>query len=355
MPNTIIETSSDLKERWAKLKEETPHMRIREAAMKLGVSEAELLATDLGDNTIRLKGPWEDLLKRFKDLGYVMSLTRNDACVLEHKGIFDKINVFGKGSHKIGTVIGPIETRVFLQNWGYAFANTMDTGKKIMKNIQVFDHSGEAITKIYLQKKSNYEAYEQLIADFKAKDQSATLNVTKPQLIEYNENVDQEKFLEDWRALKDTHDFFPMLRNHKAHRYNALELAENEFTYQIDNAAITNILDEASKTQLPIMIFVGNRGNIQIHQDIVKKIIPMERGEQDWINVMDPEFNLHLRRDKIAHSWVVKKPTKDGIVTSVELFDNNKDMIGQIFGLRKPGQKELTDWINLVDSLQRLN
>jgi len=352
MSNTHLAEKETLKARWDALIAERP-MRIREAASHLDVSEAELLATGLGNDTVRLTSPWPDLLKRFKDLGYVMSLTRNEGCVLEHKGIFDRISVFGGGNHHMATVLGPIETRVFFKNWGYAFANTLDTGTRVMKNIQVFDKSGEAITKIYLQPNSDYEAYEQLLADFKAENQAEALNTQEKEVIDYNNDIDEDAFLVEWRNLKDTHDFFPLLGKHKAHRYHALEIAEGEFTHQIDNQSITTILEHASATQLPIMIFAGNHGNLQIHQDVVKNIVPLARGGQDWINVMDPEFNLHLRRDKIAHTWVVKKPTSDGIVTSVEIFDVNKDMICQVFGLRKPGQKELTDWADLVATLDK--
>jgi hypothetical protein len=44
---------------------------------------------------------------------------------------------------------------------------------------------------------------------------------------------------------------------------------------------------------MPVMIFVGNMGCIQIHGGPVEKIVPMG----PWINVMDPRFNLHLRAD----------------------------------------------------------
>lgn len=345
-------STTQLKIAWASLKKEQPNMRIREAAVQLKVSEAELLATGIGENTVRLSGAWEDLLKRFADLGYVMSLTRNNACVLEHKGIFDKINIFGKGDHRIGTVTGPIETRVFFKNWGYAFAHTMEQGDNLLKSIQVFDKSGEAITKVYLQPDSNHKAYQQLIEDFKASAQQATLNVRLPEILTYADKIDQKAFLQAWGNLQDTHDFFPLLQKYSVHRYHALEIAAGTFTDKLNNTAVTTILEQASKTALPIMIFAGNRGNLQIHQGTVSKVFPMLRGGQDWINVLDPAFNLHLRRDMIAHSWLVKKPTQDGMVTSVEIFGHDKEMIAQLFGLRKPGQAELTDWTNLVEGLK---
>src|SRR5690606_2444039 len=89
---------------------------------ELGVSEAELLATTIGDECIRLSGNWPAFMKRLPEVGRVMSLTRNDSCILEHKGVFEKVNTFGKEDHAMATVIGPIERRVFFKSWHVAFA-----------------------------------------------------------------------------------------------------------------------------------------------------------------------------------------------------------------------------------------
>jgi putative hemin transport protein len=62
---------------------------------------------------------------------------------------------------------------------------------------------------------------------------------------------------------------------------------------------------------------------------------------------------MHLREDLIESAWIVKKPTTDGVVTAIEAFDKNKEMIVQFFGLRKPGIPELEKWRTLVESLPR--
>ena len=40
-----------------------------------------------------------------------------------------------------------------------------------------------------------------------------------------------------------------------------------------------------------------------------------------WLNVLDPTFNLHLREDRIAAAWVVRKPSVNGDIHSLELYD----------------------------------
>ena len=79
----------------------------------------------------------------------------------------------------------------------------------------------------------------------------------------------------------------------------------------------------------------------------------MVRGDVRWLNVLDPGFNLHLREDLIDSVWVVEKPTVDGIVTSVEVFDAQSELIAMFFGVRKPGSPELPAWRDLVGRLPR--
>ncbi|MEO6848185.1 MAG: ChuX/HutX family heme-like substrate-binding protein, partial [Chthoniobacterales bacterium] len=100
-----IETLS-LKDQWTALQQSEPKLRIRDAATKLGVSEAELLATRCGEGVTRLEGDWAEMVKQFSTLGEVMCLTRNEYAVHERYGSFEKdIAFFAGGS--IGQVVGP--------------------------------------------------------------------------------------------------------------------------------------------------------------------------------------------------------------------------------------------------------
>ncbi|MGC4022439.1 MAG: ChuX/HutX family heme-like substrate-binding protein [Cyclobacteriaceae bacterium] len=162
--------------------------------------------------------------------------------------------------------------------------------------------------------------------------------------------MNKETLLSDWSEMKDTHDFFGMLRKHKVNRLDALILSEGKFSYRINKSSLQQLLENAAKDHLPIMIFAGNRGNLQIHQGKVQTIRVMD----NWLNILDPDFNMHLREDLADSVWVVKKPTTDGVVTGIEVFDKNKEMIAQFFGLRKPGIPELEGWRKLVDQFPKI-
>jgi putative hemin transport protein len=81
----------------------------------------------------------------------------------------------------------------------------------------------------------------------------------------------------------------------------------------------------------------------------VKNIQPMG----PWLNVMDPTFHMHLRMDHIAECWVVRKPTVDGHVTSLEAYDASGEMIIQFFGKRQEGSDERAEWRKIIENLPR--
>ncbi len=351
--------AAELRQSWEELKKVKPTLRIRDCAEELKVSEAELLATTVGEYTTMLSGDWTVFLQRLPELGRIMSLTRNDSCVLEHKGSFQKIDIMGSPAHQMATVIGPIESRVFFSAWKFGFAVKQETPRGLQQSLQIFDEAGNAVTKIFLQEAignkaaSNQAAYDKLVADFTAAEQKQEIEVVKVKEMPTKaiNEINKEALLADWENMKDTHDFFGMLRKHQVNRLDAVVLSEGKFSYRIEKSALKDMLEAAAKDHLPVMVFAGNRGNLQIHQGKIQTIRVMD----NWLNILDPDFNMHLREDHIVTAWVVKKPTTDGVVTGIEVFDKNKEMIVQFFGLRKPGIPELAKWKDLVDTLPKAN
>jgi len=337
---------NDLKAKWDALKAENPHLRIRNAAVELGVSEAELLATNIGEGVTALKPEFKDILTEAEKLGKVMALTRNDECVHERKGTY--LNGDFSSPHAQLFVGEDIDLRIFLNHWKFAFG--VVEGDK--KSLQFFGKDGLALHKIYLTKDSNAEAFDAIVEKFKAEDQTQAFEfeVVAPKAEEKADSeIDVEGFQKSWTELKDTHDFFMMTRKFGVSRTQALRLAPEGFAKKIDTAKVVNVLEDASEKGLPIMIFVGNRGIIQIHTGEVKKTL----WHQQWFNVMDPDFNLHLDVTKITEAWIVKKPTEDGEVTAIEVFNKEGDFIVQFFGKRKPGIPELQEWKDLVAKLEK--
>ncbi len=339
-----------LSEQYAALKQQNPQMRIYDAAAALGVSELELLELKLGEDVVRLSGDWKNLLSEMHQLDYIMALTRNAHAVHERKGVYKNVSFMG-GGHMGVAVNEDIDIRFFMTQWVHAYAVKMSGGGRTLYSFQFFNQHGRAIHKIYLTHKSSPLAYDELLKTYRAKDQR-TRTIVLPETdseAPASQKTAEEiaAFQTDWLNLQDTHDFFGLLKSHNLSRTEALRVAPAGHARRLDNGVIATMLNQASEQALPVMVFVGNTGCIQIHTGTVQRILQIEQ----WINVMDPEFNLHLDTSGIAEVWEVRKPTADGIVTSVEVFDAQGELIVYFFGKRKPGIPEMQEWRDLTAAL----
>ena len=340
---------TSLQTRFADFREANPKTRIRTAARDMGVSEAELVATGVDGPAVRLAAPsggWREMLHAFEAFGDVMALTRNDACVHERHGVYR--NVSTDLPHGMGLLLNDdIDLRLFCARWASGFAVT--TGER--QSLQFFDRQGDAVHKVYLTEHSDRAAFEAFVEA--TRDDSAEALTVEPHTDAAPDRPDSEidasAFLAGWEGLQDTHDFFPLLGQHRVGRVQALRLAEGRFTERAEPAAVRRALEIAAEREAPIMVFVGNPGALQIHTGTVANL--MERGP--WFNVLDARFNLHLDETQIADVFVVVKPTEDGDVTAVEAYDAAGRQIVQLFGKRKPGLPELQSWRDIVAELPR--
>lgn len=336
---------SDLSDRYAALKEEEPKLRIRDAADRLGVSELELVVLD--PRTTRLRPAMRDWLRGLPGVGRAMALTRNPWCVHERRGAWSEPSFHGPG---IGLVVGAdIDLRLFMRSWAHLVHTVVDNARGPLRSFQVFDAHGQAVHKVYATADTDLAAWEALVGDLAdAEPEPLAVTPAAPVTLPEPGPLDVDAFREAWAALKDTHDFFPMLRRFDVHRLHAMRAVGAPWARPVDGvAAVRSVLEGAAADGHAIMVFVGNPGAIQIHTGPVERIV--ERGP--WINVLDPDFDLHLRLDAIAEAYAVRKPTEDGDVHSLELYAEDGSLIAQLFGARKPGIPEDPAWTARVAGL----
>ena len=319
-------------------------------AAELGLTEGELVAAGIGQNVTRLDADWGDLISRLEELGEVKILTRNVNVVHEKTGTFGAVSINGE----MGLVLnGDIDLRLFLGRWGHGFAvETHNPRAGRRRSFQFFDHDGTAIHKVFLTGHSNEAAYDTLIADFKAENQTPGIEVLPPlpkPVTRKDGDVDVENLRAHWRRMTDVHQFHGLLKDFNVDRQQGLRLVGEEFAERLSNDALKTLLETAAKSDLSIMVFVGNSGAIQIHTGPINTIREMG----DWINIMDPSFTLHLRMDLIAQAWIVRKPIREGTVTTIELYDAELNNFVIFCGERKPKDPENPDWQKLAEGLPR--
>lgn len=329
---------------------ENPKLRERDIAAQLGISEAALVAAEVGITAVRIDGSANRLLERAETLGEVMVLTRNESAVHEKIGVYEKVTTGKYASIVLGE---QIDLRIFPVKWAHGFAVTKKgEGDEVRRSLQYFDAAGNAVQKVHLRPASNLEAYESIVADFRLEDQSQEF-VAVPSATDAEETgpVDVPVLRENWSQMTDTHQFFGMLKKLKIGRQDAVRSVGEDYAWQVDRTSSEIMMRAAAEKATDIMCFAGNHGAIQIHTGPVNNIQAMG----PWINVMDPTFHLHLRQDHITECWVVRKPTKDGHVTSLEAYDAKGEMVIQFFGKRKEGMDELAEWREILQALPRVD
>lgn len=343
-----IEQQDKLRAAWDALRQQQPNLRIRDAARQLNVSEAELLATNTGQNVQRLQANWGEFVLKFETLGEVMALTRNNHAVHEKVGIYHNASVNGA----MGLVLDhDIDLRLFFSQWEFGFAVSEDGKGGPRRSLQFFNKHGEAVHKVYLRETSNGVVYDDLVSQHLSEDQSGLLDIpAQPEATVDlpDDEIDFAGLYSEWRSLEDTHQFFGLLRKYNVGRVQALRNADPDLARPVALDAMHRALTMASEDNLGIMIFVSSPGVVQIHSGPVERIVVTG----PWVNVLDPGFNLHLRQDAIASAWIVRKPTVDGVVTSLEIFDEAGAAIALMFGERKPGKPELEGWRAIVARLE---
>lgn len=333
--------------------------RARDAAAALDVSEGEAIAAHAGAHdgplkAVPLRGPWIELLRALQACGPLLALTRNESTVHEKTGVYDKLSAQGH----VGLALGEIDLRLFFDHWHAGFAVTeaaRNPDNPPSLSLQFYDAHGDAVHKVYPREGSDHAAFGRVAGRFAEPSlgylfrASAGRPAGKP-----DEGFDAAALGGEWAAMTDTHQFFGLLRKFGVERQQSFRLMQDRFAWRASGAAVRELLQEAAFSGLPIMVFVGSRGCIQIHTGPVSRVEPMEIQGKRWLNVLDPGFNLHMREDLIGNVWIVEKPTADGVVTSVEAFDTHGELMAMFFGARKPGVPERQGWRELVRSLPRL-
>ena len=333
-----------LKAAWQKLQADQPRLRIRDAASALNVSELELALTEDGSELL-MHQPFA-FINQLKPVGPVMSLTRNQSAVLEVKAAYGTL----KGSEKMALMLGDVDLRVFLSRWAY----TLYIDQHARQTVQFFDAHGNALHKVFSLEQTDLAAWQALINQFRspvalcfnpiaadAATQEQSMHVLAKQA------VSAAQLRQRWSAITDVHQFNGLLAELHIRRQDAYVLAGPDFAKPFDKTRLTQLLSQLAATQQEIMLFVANSGLVQIYSGPVLNIKMMG----PWLNVLDPHLNLHLNLTSVANAWCSMRPSKDGAVHSLDLFDEQGELVLQLFAKRSEGQPQADFWRPLIESV----
>lgn len=320
--------------------------RARDLAKSLGLTEAQLVASEVGHGTVAIVADPNHLIPMIEPLGRCMALTRNESCVIEKDGHY---RAFHKGDHACMTLDPQIDMRMFPKHWVHGFAVEEETNAGLRRSVQVFDAFGEAVHKIYLREETGLAAWDQLRRDLALPVQADTLSITEAPALEPARSVPEKRdiLLKEWARLTDTHQFLRLCSKLRMNRLGAYRIAGAPWVRALAPSAVPAALTAVQREGIDFMMFVGNRGCIEIHTGPIHTL----KTVGPWENVLDDGFNLHLRQDHVAEVWAVEKPTQRGPALSIEAFDAQEQLIFQAFGVSKETNDTRPQWRRIVEAL----
>ncbi|EKN3395942.1 TPA: hemin-degrading factor [Yersinia enterocolitica] len=334
-----------LSQQYLNTKQVHPELSSRDLAQRLNISEAELAYVRVGEDAERLDISATTLLTELETVGVTCSVTSNPHAVHQQMGEYRNLRLHGH----LGLLLNPraLDLRLFFRHWNTVFSLRETTAQGEQLSIQCFDFQGNAIHQIYCTTETNQAAWQALIAKYRMTDNPRLELKHIDEQPNAGSAIDGSIIDTEWRKMNDIHQFFMLLKRHNISRQQAFRAVGDDLAYQVDNQAVIHILKAAQAGLNEIMLFVGNSGCMQIFTGAIDKFSAPEEEQLaggQWVNVSNPRFDLQLNQQAIAESWVTRKPTKDGFVSSLELLDEHGKHILQIFGQRSEGQPEQTQW-----------
>ncbi|MDQ2821211.1 MAG: hemin-degrading factor [Pseudomonadota bacterium] len=340
-----------------------PQTQPREAARARNISEAELLATKIGQGVTRLNDTNHaprDIMRPALDLGTIMALTRSENGVIETTGVASRLKDEEKEADDSerrarelniagGYLGGPIDLRFQFPRWRYAFA-VVQPGRDgaTSRSLQFFDASGNAIHKVYLKNDAGIPVFDKLVAEFRMPVQEAPLQVAAAPLKpapKADSAIDIKEFHLAWTEMTDVHQFNSIVTEFGLTREQAMRLGPAGTVTRVTPQAVRPLLEGAAKNRVALMAFLGNDGVTQIYSGKIDKVA----AAGGFFNVLDPAFNLHLRDTAFRSGYVVRRAG----ITSVEFYDDRGDLVVTFFGVRERGKPQPQGWIDLATSLPK--
>lgn len=320
--------TAELAQRFASWRAQNPRGYLRNAASALGVSELELLVATGGSDVQALRtDDIPGLLGAIAAWGELRTMTRNDHAVLEQTGHYDNLAFFGPA---MGQTVGSIDMRIFARHWVHAYG-VVTPGKSAPRcSVQFFDAHGVNIHKVFA---GDPTAYRSLCGQWAVHNPLPGLPAVEPAIPETprpDSEVDVAELHRRWDALEDTHDFIGLLRRCDVTRTQALRLAGESRAIPVTAEALQLTLQQAADAAENVMIFVGNRGLVQIYIGQIQRVV----ATSGWLNILDPKVDLHVRDGSISDAWLVTKPTRHGPVRSLECYGSGGETVLQVFGKR---------------------
>jgi putative hemin transport protein len=300
--------------------------------------------SSVAEKTLYLKPAWEEIVKAFEKAGTFTVRTASGGIAIEQTGVIDEVFLRGEGQFA-SVVQDDMDLRFLLKRLARAEVHPAHT------TIDIFNEAGVLATSFHGADdagKATIEAIARRFGTDHAEAQISNAGNRRPGLSD--KDVDVEAVRADWKAMTNVHHFEALLAKHRVGRLQAFRLMNGDFTHELAPDAFPDLLKKLDATGEQVMVFVANRGFVQIFSGPARA---PKRVGHGW-EIVHELSKVFIPESALNHLWLVNKPTAAGIISSLEIVSESEDQaLASIFGRHPHGDPQPASWLELLNTLPR--
>lgn len=327
--------ASTIQEKKASLLEEKPKLNQRELAEQIGIPEGSLVASSVGDGTLRLDRHPARILSFLASITTPLAVTRNRGVLMESRNPYAPPRFFENRGWMFGTHNA---LRFDLAHWGESFFVPAEDGRGA--SIHIFDGLGQALHKCFFSEETLPDDIQSVRHPKQKADLSWEGGAESDPSLREDAPLDAERFSRMWNQLGDLYNLDRLQSAFHLSRLQVLRQAGEESAQRLEKDSLLQALRAAARHGIRLRSEIDSPGCRQAH--IATPAEPETFGK--WINLLAEDFNLHLDESRVHQVWRVTLPLRPHPVTTLELFDKGDRPLVRFFPVVEENGKEPESW-----------
>ncbi len=312
-----------------------PNLGLKGWSQLLNSSEGELQASRLGHEEVRPLTDLFSLLYQLAGLGEVEIRSFNRSGWASYKGHFAPPDLCLDCPGYLGLEFrsGSLRLQMNMESWYWGCAVTdYPEGKETQKSLQFFDQAGERFLKLQATSETSAVGWSRLLQRFAPTPIASKplFDVTQPSC-GLTCPKDMTSFTQEWRLMASPNQVHRLLKRHQASYLGSLQRLDKKFAREVSLDALEQLLKQVqalpsapNKPCLEMRFFASG-----CLQEVVGEL-QAPRLHLKQMCLAYAEGCMHLDPQCLEEAWVVRKPQGEGWVTSLEIFDDQGELIVQL-------------------------
>lgn len=345
--NPSLKIDAGLSAHWFQLQRQDPKKKADEIAIELAVSEEQLISSRCGfyeENNTRLICEPIQILSELALLGEMTYVMEN--AVIKHEVDAVLTNIYGhKKTHSQANkpLFSPANVDVQFNFNQFKSIYAINDGGYL--SLQFFDQHGQAMYRAFMTDNSSLKNYKSLIKYYKSHNQRPCGT-----RLEFCSSSKTKNGVDDLNKTPSKESF----GNTVGYDDESIAISLSSgciFSTSLGSSTIRELLEHLHKNKFSIKITVCNAAIQQAWSGVLK----IKKVQGTCLRLFGKQFNLDIEASSIGHLWLVKKQSCTGEITTLEIYDKQKNYLATLEAdTKENAYYESKKWEKLMSFLIRI-